>query len=152
MRTYLRDVIGITDVVGVAGVAANSRRVAVQDEGLNVIEDFLEFDKDSEHFKQTEWIKWCNENYDDKSEKTYHTYWTKSTQKYTDGWKEKLNKQLDPAVNALIGLLASDDEKVRQRAVDQIFKLTGNEETRIAIEGSMDISLNWGDDAAIQSE
>ena len=46
MRTYLRDVIGITDVVGVAGVAANSRRVAVQDEGLNVIEDFLEFDED----------------------------------------------------------------------------------------------------------
>jgi hypothetical protein len=100
----------------------------------------------SEHFKQTEWIKWCNENYDDKSEKTYHTYWTKSTQKYTDGWKEKLNKQLDPAVNALIGLLASDDEKIRQRAVDQIFKLTGNEETRIAIEGSMDVKLTWGDE------
>ena len=86
---------------------------------------------------------------DDKSEKTYHTYWTKSTQKYTDGWKEKLNKQLDPAVNALIGLLASDDEKIRQRAVDQIFKLTGNEETRIAIEGSMDVKLSWGDEQAV---
>ena len=96
--------------------------------------------------KQVDWIKWCNENYSDKSEKTYHTYWTKSTQKYTDGWKEKLNKQLDPAVNALIGLLASDDEKIRQRAVDQIFKLTGNEETRIAIEGSMDVKLSWGDE------
>tara|TARA_R110000803_G_scaffold182899_1_gene245288 strand:- start:24 stop:413 length:390 start_codon:yes stop_codon:yes gene_type:complete len=102
--------------------------------------------------KQTNWVKWCNENYTDKSEKTYCTYWSKSTEKYTDGWKEKLNKQLDPAVNALIGLLASDEEKVRQRAVDQIFKLTGNEETRIAIEGSMDIKLNWGDDAGIQSE
>ena len=102
--------------------------------------------------RQVDWIKWCNENYDDKSEKTYHTYWTKSTQKYTDGWKEKLNKQLDPAVNALIGLLASDDEKIRQRAVDQIFKLTGNEETKVAIEGGFEVTLNWGDDAGILAE
>ena len=95
--------------------------------------------------RQVDWIKYCNNEYGDKSEKTYCTYWSKSTQKYTDAWKEKLNKQLDPAVNALISLLASDSEKIRQRAVDQIFKLTGNEETRIAIEGSMDIKLTWGD-------
>ena len=34
--------------------------------------------------RQVDWIKWCNENYDVKSEKTDNTYWTKSTQKYTD--------------------------------------------------------------------
>ena len=43
MRTYLRDVIGIADMtVG----AANQRRVAVQEEGLELIEDFLEFDEE----------------------------------------------------------------------------------------------------------
>ena len=43
MRTYLRDVIGITDV---PGGTVNLRRVAVQTEGLRVIEDFVEFDED----------------------------------------------------------------------------------------------------------
>ena len=44
MRTYLRDVIGIGDNAGTG--AENLRRVAVQDEGLETIEDFLEFDED----------------------------------------------------------------------------------------------------------
>ena len=34
---------------------------------------------------------------------------------------------LDPAMNALYELLASEDEKVRQRAIDQIVKYTGND-------------------------
>ena len=43
MRTYLRDVIGIADSnVG----HVNDRRIAVQDEGLQVIDDFIEFDDD----------------------------------------------------------------------------------------------------------
>ena len=44
MRTYLRDVIGIGDNPGPG--AANLRRVAVQNEGLETIEDFLEFDEE----------------------------------------------------------------------------------------------------------
>ena len=43
MRTFLRDVIGITDVEGPDPAA---RRIAIQEEGLNVLEDLLEFDKD----------------------------------------------------------------------------------------------------------
>ena len=38
MRTYLRDVIGIGDPL--------ERREAVQGEGLEVLNDFLEFDKE----------------------------------------------------------------------------------------------------------
>ena len=38
MRTYLRDVIGILDPLG--------RREAIQAEGLNVISDFAEFDRE----------------------------------------------------------------------------------------------------------
>ena len=40
MRTYLRDIIGIADIPG----DANARRVAVQEEGLNTIDDLIEFD------------------------------------------------------------------------------------------------------------
>ena len=38
MRTYLRDVIGISDPI--------ERRQAIQEEGLNVIQDFVEFERD----------------------------------------------------------------------------------------------------------
>ena len=103
-------------------------------------------------YKQKQWIKYCHETYNDKSEKQYHQYWIKSKDLYDESWRDKLNKQLDPAVNTLIGLLASDDEKIRQRAVDQIIKYTGNDELKVAVNGQLDISLNWGDDAGIQSE
>ena len=95
--------------------------------------------------RQVDWVKYCHEHYDDKSEKTYISYWIKSKDKYNDGWREKLNKQLDPAVNELIRLLADEDSKVRQRAVDQIMKYNGEDEIKVAISGQMDIKLNWGD-------
>ena len=40
MRTYLHDAIGIGDPV--------ARRQAIQDEGLNLITDFTEFEKEDE--------------------------------------------------------------------------------------------------------
>jgi|TARA_R110000823_G_scaffold17263_1_gene54677 hypothetical protein len=99
----------------------------------------------SEYFKQREWIKYCHEQYGDKSEKQYHQYWLKSKDLYQDSWRDKLSKQLDPAVNTLIELMASDDEKIRQRAIDQVFRYTGEEEVKVAISGEMSIKLNWGD-------
>ena len=95
--------------------------------------------------RQVDWVKYCHEHYGDKSEKTYTSYWIKSKDKYNDGWREKLSKQLDPAVNTLIELMASDDEKIRQRAIDQIFRYTGEEEFKVAVSGQLDIQLNWGD-------
>ena len=103
-------------------------------------------------YKQKQWIKYCHETYDDKSEKQYHQYWIKSKDLYQESWRDKLSKQLDPAVNELIRLLASDDEKIRQRAIDQIMKYNGEDEIKVALTGQMDINLTWGDDAAIQSE
>ena len=97
-------------------------------------------------YKQKQWIKYCHETYNDKSEKQYHQYWIKSKDLYDESWRDKLNKQLDPAVNTLIGLLASDDEKIRQRAVDQIIKYTGNDELKVVISGQMDVKLTWGDE------
>ena len=41
MRTYLRDIIGVADS---AGTNPAARRVAIQEEGLSVLTDLLEFD------------------------------------------------------------------------------------------------------------
>jgi len=69
----------------------------------------------------------------------------KSGEKYSENWKEKLGKAIDPAVNELYSLLVSDDEKIRQRAIDQIFKYTGNDITKIEADVKVEqINLNWG--------
>ena len=91
------------------------------------------------------WIKYCHENYADKSEQQYSAYWASATELYQDSWREKLNKQLDPAVNELISLLADEDSKVRQRAVDQIMKYTGNDIEKIEAKVEGTIELTWGD-------
>ena len=91
------------------------------------------------------WIDYCHEVYNDKSEQQYSAYWATATGIYQESWKEKLNKQLDPAVNELISLLADDDAKVRQRAVDQIMKYTGNDIEKIEAKVQGNIELNWGD-------
>ena len=97
--------------------------------------------------KQVDWIKYCHEHYGDKSEQQYHQYWSKAKERYTEDWKEKLNKLLDPAINELYSLISSDDEKIKQRAVDQIIKYTGNEVTKIEGEFKIEsINLSWGDE------
>ena len=53
---------------------------------------------------------------------------------------------LDPAMGQLLGLLGSDDEKVRQRAVDQIVKYTGNDIEKIEAKIEGNIELNWGEE------
>ncbi len=105
-----------------------------------------------EGMHQKQWVKHCHKVYGDKSEKQYIQYWIKSKDLYQESWREKLSKQLDPAVNELIRLLASDDEKIKQRAIDQIMKYNGEDEIKVAISGEMDIKLDWGDNAEIQPE
>lgn len=99
--------------------------------------------------KFREWIAYCHENYGDKSEKQYTAYWTKASEMYSEDWREKLNRTLDPAVNELISLLASEDEKIRQRAIDQIMKYTGNDVDKVEnkIEGNITIDVNFGDES-----
>tara|TARA_R110000803_G_scaffold83898_8_gene149981 strand:+ start:2266 stop:2652 length:387 start_codon:yes stop_codon:yes gene_type:complete len=92
-----------------------------------------------------EWTKHCHQAYGDKSEKQYTQYWMKAGERYTDTWREKLSKLLDPAVDELIRLLASDDNKIRSRAIDQIMKYNGEDITRV--EGDIkieSIDLKWG--------
>ncbi len=91
-----------------------------------------------------EWIKYCHKTYGDKSEQQYATYWQMANDRYQEGWKAKLNKMLDPAMNELFALLASDDEKIKQRAIDQIVKYTGNDIQKIEAKIEGNIQLNWG--------
>lgn len=92
-----------------------------------------------------EWIKYCHKEYSDKSEQQYTAYWTMAKERYDEQWRSKLQKMLDPAMNELYTLLASDDEKIRQRAIDQIIKYTGNDIQKIEAKIDGNIVLNWGD-------
>ena len=59
---------------------------------------------------------------------------------------------LDPAMNELFTLLASDDEKIKQRAIDQIVKYTGNDIQKIEARVEGNIQLNWGNDLGLPNE
>lgn len=98
----------------------------------------------SQEFYFKDWIKYCHENYKDKSEQQYTQYWMAAGDKYKDLWKEKLNKQLDPAVNELIRLLADENPKVRHEAAKSIFKYTGEEVQKIEANVTGDIKVKFG--------
>lgn len=98
---------------------------------------------------QTQWVRYCKENYGDKSEQQYIAYWIAAREKYDEAWRAKLNKLLDPAMNELFSLLSDDDAKVRQRAVDQIVKYTGNDIEKIEAKIDGKITLNWGTDPGL---
>lgn len=102
----------------------------------------LRFENDNP-FKFKDWIEYCHKNYNDKSEQQYTQYWMKSKNLYDDSWKERLTKLLGPAVNELTSLLASEDEKIRQRAIDQIVKYTGNDIQKIQAEVKGDITVSF---------
>jgi hypothetical protein len=53
---------------------------------------------------------------------------------------------LDPAMNELVLLLADEDPKIRQRAVDQIVKYTGNDIQKIEANIQGNVVLSWGNE------
>lgn len=95
-------------------------------------------------FGQKDWIKYCHETYNDKSELAYHEYWSEASRKYKSYWKEKLDKQVGPAVDKIIELLDNEDPRISQKAIEQIFKYTGNEVEKIDMNINGSIKLNWG--------
>ena len=95
---------------------------------------------------QKQWIKYCHKHYGDKSEQQYHKYWSDAKDKYDELWRSKLNALLDPAMETLVELMASDDEKIRQRAIDQVVKYTGNDIEKIEAKIDANVELKWGDE------
>jgi hypothetical protein len=56
---------------------------------------------------------------------------------------------LDPAMNQLFALLGSEDEKIRQRAIDQIVKYTGNDVDRQEVNVTVtEYKTKWGSDVS----
>lgn len=94
--------------------------------------------------KLKEWLKYCDTHYSDKSQQQHTKYWADAGKIYEDTWKEKLNRQLDPAVNELIALLANEDPKVRHEAAKSIFKYTGQDIQKIQAEVKGDIKVDFG--------
>ena len=93
-----------------------------------------------------EWIKYCHKHYGDKSEKQYTAYWMSAKERYDEGWRQKLNSMLEPAMESLVELMYNEDAKIRQRAIDQVVKYTGNDIEKIEAKIDTNVELNWGDE------
>lgn len=90
-----------------------------------------------------DWIQWCKKNYGNKSEQQYNAYWQKASDIYKSSWKQTLEDSVGVATDEMIKCLMDDDPRVRQRAIEQIFKYSGNEGTeKLEIVGN--IELKWG--------
>ena len=98
----------------------------------------------NQNYTQLQYVKWAKEEYG-KSEQQCCQYFLKAKEYHSTAWKQLLEKQLTPAVQELIRLMADDDPKVRQRAVDQIFRYTGEDIQKIQAEVRGDIKVSFGD-------
>jgi len=92
--------------------------------------------------KFLDWIQWCKKNYGNKSEQQYNAYWQKASDIYKSNWKQILEDSVGVATDEMVKLIQDDDPRVRQRAIEQIFKYSGNETEKLEIIGS--VELNWG--------
>jgi hypothetical protein len=79
-------------------------------------------------------------------ESVEYIYWMKASNLHKDYWREKLDSHITPAVDKMIELLASDDEKVAQKAIEQIMKYSGNEIQKIDLEARVNvIDVSFGE-------
>ncbi len=92
--------------------------------------------------KHADYIIWCKKNYGNKSEMQYTAYWMKAGDIYKAAWKQKLEDSVGLATDEMVKLLQDEDPRVRQRAIDQIYKFSGNETEKLEIVGS--VELTWG--------
>lgn len=102
--------------------------------------------EDPKPFGVKMWIDYCHQMYGDKSEQQYTAYWMSAGELYDEGWRARLKNLLDPAVNELTRALASEDEKIRTRAIDQVMKYNGEDIQKIQAEIQGDIKISFGDE------
>lgn len=74
---------------------------------------------------QREWLDYCDKHYGDKSHPQFLNYWMTAKEQYEEGWKGRLEGLLEPAMQELTDLLRSDNPLIKQRAIDQIYKMSG---------------------------
>ncbi len=94
---------------------------------------------------QREWVDLCQKEYGDKSIPTYTHYWMKAKNDYDEQWRANLEGMLRPAMVELQELLRSDNPMIKQKAIDQIIKYSGNDVQKhlVAIQ---DISIGFGEE------
>jgi len=67
----------------------------------------------------------------------------KAGELYKQAWKQRLEDSVGTATEEMTKLLKDEDPRVRQRAVEQVMRYSGNEGTeKIEIIGN--IELKWG--------
>jgi len=98
-----------------------------------------------EGLKYHDWLDHCRNTYGDKSEITYWEYWDSASSMYKENWQAKLNNMIDPAVNELYKLLADENPKIRQKAIDQIIEYSGNKVQKIDANVNSQIKVKFGD-------
>ena len=101
----------------------------------------------NQNFSQKKYVAFAKKEYG-KSEQQCCQYYLKAKDHHTKMWKELLEKQLTPAVEELIRLMADENPKVRDAAIAKIFRYTGNEVQKIQadIKGDITVSFNAPED------
>jgi len=99
-----------------------------------------------ENYTQERYVKWAKEYYGDKSEQQLCQYFTKAKELYEETWKDLLQKQLKPATQELIRLMADENPKIRDGAIAKIFKYTGNDIQKIQADIKGEIKVSFADD------
>tara|TARA_R110000772_G_scaffold257283_1_gene374016 strand:- start:276 stop:647 length:372 start_codon:yes stop_codon:yes gene_type:complete len=122
-----------------AGIKSNSKE----------IEDIVRKAYDlryNENYNQQRYVKWAKKEYG-KSEQQCCQYFLKAKHYHTTMWKDLLERQLTPAVEELIRLMADENPKIRDAAIAKIFRYSGNEVQKIhaEIKGDIEVSFNAPD-------
>lgn len=94
----------------------------------------------SPSIRQEDWIQYCHDHYGDRSELQYTQYWMKAKEMNDNLWQNQLQGLVGPAVVELRELLQSDNLQVRQRAIDQIMKYSGNDVQKVLLKGQVEIT------------
>ena len=96
---------------------------------------------------QRQWLDYCEKNYGDKSKPQYLNYWMTAKEQYEESWKGKLEGLLEPAMQELTELLHSDNPMVKQKAIDQIYKMSGYDIQKHLVKAQVEnITIGFGED------
>jgi hypothetical protein len=95
---------------------------------------------------QREWLDYCDKHYGDKSRPQFLNYWTTAKEQYEEGWKGRLEGLLEPAMQELTDLLRSDNPLVKQKAIDQIYKMSGYDIQKHLVKAQVEnITIGFGE-------
>jgi len=96
----------------------------------------------NQNYGQKQYVAFAKKEYG-KSEQQCCQYFLKAKEHHTTMWKDLLEKQLTPAVEELIRLMADDNPKVRDAAIAKIFRYTGQDIQKIQAEVKGDITVSF---------